>query len=495
MIEFELKLEIPAHRLDAVLMAVREGGASAKRLRARYFDTQEDALAAAGIVVRLRKEGRVWVQTAKCAGEGPVARLEHNVTIGALPAEATPEVSLPRHADTPVGKRIAKALNVKSLVQAPALLPRFETDVQRLTRTVNYRHSVIELALDRGQVRADIRRAALCEIEFELVKGHPADAVRLARRWLLTHGLWLSTISKSAKGRRLAAGLPFGPATEAAVPRLRRDGDGGSIVAAVIGTCLEQVLGNASEVAAGSVEAEHVHQLRVGVRRLRSALRELRALAPSPEPAWEAPMVEVFRALGLHRDRGHLQASTQPQLEAQGAPAVDLGLPPDPPDLEAAVRSPVFQAALLGLLEFTQSAHADDAVAASPGKAQKTVSARLRKLHAQVTGDGNRFQQLEPQRQHRVRKRLKRLRYVAELVAPLFPARKGRDFLAAIKPVQDALGLYNDELMALEAYRSLAERDTAAWFGVGWLTARRAANAAQCQRELEAFAKAKPFWD
>ena len=90
---------------------------------------------------------------------------------------------------------------------------------------------------------------------------------------------------------------------------------------------------------------------------------------------------------------------------------------------------------------------------------------------------------------------MKRLRYVAELVAPLFPARKGRDFLAAIKPVQDALGLYNDELMALEAYRSLAERDTAAWFGVGWLTARRAANAAQCQRELEAFAKAKPFWD
>jgi hypothetical protein len=60
--------------------------------------------------------------------------------------------------------------------------------------------------------------------------------------------------------------------------------------------------------------------------------------------------------------------------------------------------------------------------------------------------------------------------------------------------VQDALGLYNDELMALEAYRQFAERDPAAWFGVGWLTARRAGNAAQCQRELERFAKAKPFW-
>jgi CHAD domain-containing protein len=96
--------------------------------------------------------------------------------------------------------------------------------------------------------------------------------------------------------------------------------------------------------------------------------------------------------------------------------------------------------------------------------------------------------------QHRVRKRLKRLRYLAEFVAPLFAARKGRDFIAALKPVQDALGLYNDELMALEAYRRLAEREPAAWFGVGWLTARRAGNAAQCQRELERFAKAKPFW-
>ena len=39
--------------------------------------------------------------------------------------------------------------------------------------------------------------------------------------------------------------------------------------------CLEQVLVNASEIAAGSSDAEHVHQLRVGIRRLRTAMREL----------------------------------------------------------------------------------------------------------------------------------------------------------------------------------------------------------------------------
>ncbi|ROZ77001.1 CYTH and CHAD domain-containing protein [Ramlibacter sp. WS9] len=495
MTEFELKLEIPASRLAGVLAAVREGGATGKRLRACYFDTHGDELAAAGIVVRLRKEGRVWVQTAKCGGEGPLARLEHNVAIGVLPAGAVPDVSLSRHADTAVGERIARALKARSLDDAPVLQSRFETDVQRLARRVRCKSSVIEIALDRGKVLAGDAQAALCEIEFELLEGDPADAVRLAHEWLVAHGLWLSTTSKSAKGRRLAEGRPFGPAVEAVTPRLRRGERGCAIMAAVIGACLEQVLGNASEVGAGSVEAEHVHQLRVGVRRLRSALRELRALAPSLDPAWEAPLVDAFRVLGLHRDHGRLQAITQPQLEAQGAPALHVGDLADPPDLEAAVRSPAFQGVLLGLLEFTHSAQMREVAGLPSEKALKMLGARLEKLHAQGVRDGRRFQQLDPHRQHRVRKRLKRLRYLAEFVAPLFPAKRARDFIAALKPVQDALGLYNDELMALEAYRSLAERDPVAWFGAGWHTARRAPNAAQCQHELETFAKAKPFWD
>jgi CHAD domain-containing protein len=263
---------------------------------------------------------------------------------------------------------------------------------------------------------------------------------------------------------------------------------------AVVRACLDQVLGNASEVAAGSADAEHIHQLRVGIRRLRTAFRELSGLAPGADPAWEAALVDAFRVLGEHRDHSHLERSTQPQLEAQGAPPLDVRSSQDPPDPTATVRSPAFQDALLGLLEFTHSDSTGESRDAGSAKARKLLSSRLEKLHSQVGKDGRRFQQLEMVSQHRVRKRLKRLRYLAEFVAPLFAPRRGRDFIAALKPVQDALGLYNDELMALEAYRRIAEREPAAWFGVGWLTARRAGNAAQCQQELERFAKAKPFW-
>ena len=492
MIEFELKLEIPASRLPGVLAAMREGKIRRKRLLARYFDTQEESLARHGIVVRLRQEGRAWVQTAKCAGEGPLQRLEHNVLLAALPGGAAPDVSLARHADTPVGEKIAQALEVDDLEQAPVLLPRFETDVQRLTRRIEESGSVIEVALDRGKVRAVTAQSALCEVEFELLEGEPVAAVRLARQWLATHGLWLSTTSKSAKGHRLAAGDSFGPAVNAASPRLRRRDSRAEIGVAVIRACLDQVLGNASEIGAGSADAEHIHQLRVGVRRLRTALRELPGLAAVADPAWETALVEVFRSLGRHRDHSYLVCDAQPQLEAQGGPAVDVGQPQDLPDPAATVQSPAFQDALLGLLEFT---HSDlPKRKASSGKVLPALRRSLKKLHGQVCKDGARFQQLDPVRQHRVRKRLKRLRYLAEFVAPLFPARKGREFITALKPVQDALGLFNDEQTALQAYRGLAERDPAAWFGVGCFTARRPANAAQCQRELEKLAKAKPFW-
>ena len=123
------------------------------------------------------------------------------------------------------------------------------------------------------------------------------------------------------------------------------------------------------------------------------------------------------------------------------------------------------------------------------------VRARLQKLYSQALKDGKKFLALKEEQQHSVRKRLKRLRYLAEFVAPLFSTRKTVAFTTALKLPQEALGLYNDELMALQAYRELAVTDPRAWFGVGWLSARRNPNTAVCQQALKEFSKIKPFWD
>jgi CHAD domain-containing protein len=74
-----------------------------------------------------------------------------------------------------------------------------------------------------------------------------------------------------------------------------------------------------------------------------------------------------------------------------------------------------------------------------------------------------------------VRKRLKRLRYLAEFAAPLFRPSRAERYLAALKPVQDCLGVRNDEATALALLRDLAQAEPRAWFAPGsrWVGWRR----------------------
>ena len=492
--EFELKLEIPAASLPQLEAALREGGASRQRLQAHYFDTEGGALASHGLVLRLRKEGRRWVQTAKGPASGPLYRLEHNVALGRPPGAAMPVADLGRHAGTPVGERIRQALALTPGAALPALIPLYQTDVQRLKRSVVVEGSVLELALDLGRVVCGPQSLPLCELEVELKQGQPKHAVQLARDWCASHGLWLSVISKSMKGQRLGSGSPFGPAVAATRPEFGRRASSAQISEAVLQSCLAQVLANASEVAGGSLEAEPIHQLRVGLRRLRTAMRELQVPVDGLDPAWEAPLVAAFRDLGRHRDQHHVLPELQRQLAAAGGPALamdSVGLAS--PDPGAVVRAPRLQDALLGLIGLVHGAAPgkDDA---GHKKAKKVLRLRLEKLRAQLSQDGRNFLALDAGQQHRLRKRLKRLRYLSEFAAPLFAAGRLKAFVAGLKPLQDALGQYQDELRALQVLGRLSGAEPMAWFGVGWLTARRAPNARACQQALKAFARLKPFW-
>lgn len=497
MTEFELKLEVPADRAEAVEAAVRNGPVVRQRLLARYFDTPDRALAAQGVVVRLRKEGAQWVQTAKAPGKRPLERLEHNVD---LTGRATPLLDLARHHGTPVGERIRRALKLKPAEAFPAMEQVYQTDITRLSRIVSAGEASVEIAWDTGRISANTsegRRALpVRELELELKQGGPANAVELARYWCQAHGLWLSSVNKSMKGQRLAEAQPFGTGVTAQTPRFGRRASGRAMAAAVLASCLDQVLANASDVAGGCSDAEHIHQLRVGLRRLRTALRELGALIEGVDSAWEAPIVALFRALGQHRDRDYLLHTVQGQMSAAGGPPLDWSAAlTELPDTAAAVRAPEFQEALMGLIGLVHAASADEAMQPDQS-AKKIVRRRLRKLHEEAVAEGRQFLQLEEAMQHRLRKRLKRLRYLAEFSRPLFAPRQVDAFVAALKPVQDALGVYNDELAALQAWQQLVGDDARAWFGCGWLSARRAANAQACLQACQTFARdAKPFWD
>jgi triphosphatase len=496
MTEFELKFAIPATARQRIAAALSTGKTLRQRLRAVYFDTADGALARHGLVVRLRKEGRRWVQTAKGPTSSPLERLEYNVTLASTKAGAMPVVDLALHAATPLGAALNKALHLKAGDVPPQLTAMYETDIQRITRIAEQDGSLIELALDRGHVLANGQSSAICELEIELKQGLPEHAVGLARQWCAEYGLSLSSITKSMKGQRLRGGHTTHTAVTAVAPQFERDATDAQIVRAVFDSCLLQILPNASELSAGSGDPDQVHQLRVGIRRLRTALRELRDLSGGFDPNWETALVDVFRQLGRSRDHHQLARTLQPKLEAAGGPSLTFGLATeDDVDLGRVVRTPAFQDGLLCLIGFTPRAPApaehDNSMRRS---AKKALSLRLGKLYLQVVKDGKRFLSLSDEQQHRLRKRLKRLRYLVEFSAPLFSHRKTKKFITAIKPAQEALGLHLDERLALNAFQLLAVENEHALFGVGWLTARRLPQAKRCRKEMKALAKAHPFW-
>ena len=64
-----------------------------------------------------------------------------------------------------------------------------------------------------------------------------------------------------------------------------------------------------------------------------------------------------------------------------------------------------------------------------------------------------------------MRKRLKRLRYLTEMVGPLHPRRRVKAYLEALKPAQDAGGEHIDLLSSRRAARTVSEvDDPKAWF-------------------------------
>lgn len=521
--EIEFKFCIPPGRLKAVEAALKRGTVVRTRLQARYFDTADQRLAADGMVLRLRKEGRRWVQTVKATGDNALHRLEHNVDLGTTgPA---PGIDPQRHQGTPVGERLAKLLAEGG---GAALVERQSTDIVRLTRDVRVTGpggAVVEMALDVGKVVAhagtpEQRESPVCELELELKRGDVQGLVSLARRWSQQHGLWFSTVSKAERGARLLAAQEIVEAVKAETPRFAgQHPDGMAIRQAVVASCLAQMLPNASEIAAGSTDEEQIHQLRIGIRRLRTALRELAPLDPASGAAeaaeWEPPLVDAFRALGALRDREQVVKLAQPRLREAGAPdfdplAADEAAAADAPSPADIVRAPAFQNVLVSLIGFTAVARpaepapapvAEDTPSSAPigaNAARRLLRKRLQRLHKQVLRDGERFESLDTESQHRVRKRLKRLRYLAESVASLFDEKEeggtaGR-YLKALRPAQDALGEFNDEAVALALYREATARDARAWFAVGWFTARHAAGAKACRKALEKIEDAPRFW-
>ena len=486
--ELELKLIVPARQRRRVMKALQLDGVPPLPLEARYFDTPDGRLAGAGLSLRIRQEDQTWVQTLKAAADSPVRRFEHDVPLTGEASLTSPVLA--RHKGKVLSKAWRSALNAADKV--PALEERHRTCVTRRARLLDVQGELIEAAFDQGYIESHGRRTSVCELELELKGGDSHQAMfELAHRLIWMHGLWISTLSKSSRGAALARDGEGLPAADKAAPVVFKPGaSAGRQIRAMISNCLAQILPNASHVAEGHGDADHVHQLRVGIRRLRTVLREAGAALQGQPPGWEPILRSVFRDLGAYRDQEEVRKAVEPRLMAVGAPlAVPLTSSDEAPLPRVSVRQPAFQGVLLELLAF--SLEEGDGAA---GPARKLLRKRISSLHRKIVDDGKRFPTLDTDRQHRVRKRLKRLRYITELAQPLFDRSAVERYLQHLRPAQDVLGQHNDEAVALDGFRASAQQDGRAWFGVGWLTATQAQSATRCKKAIKEIEGAAQFW-
>ena len=493
--EIELKFQVPSARRAQVDAAVA-GRAPLRRVRlqAVYVDTPDRLLAKAGLALRVRREGRDWVQTLKGATDDGMRRAEHNVPL-ARAAEA-PQADPARHRATAVGERLLTLL----AGQPGALLgPLYRTDILRRTRLQHVPAGSVELAFDEGRIVAGDAQVAVCELEIELVSGSPRAVIATARRWVARHGVWLDTRSKAERGDMLARGEAMAPARLAVALDLHGALSVHEAWLRVLRNCTEQISVNASQVASGTHGDEHVHQLRIGLRRLRSAVRLFEfGAAPEPGADLAESASQLFRRLGALRDQAAIAIAFANDLTAALHSA---GVRGDMPAASVEVGAPAATEVLRGaaaqdlLLDLLAAAHAEaPAGDAANGELKALLARRLKRWHRQSARDAEGYGELDDEGRHRLRKRVKRLRYAVEFSASLFPRAAVRRYLRVLRALQDRLGEINDTVVGMAAFKAAHDHDPRAWFAVGWLAARRELLVMDAKPDLRRFAKARGFW-
>ncbi|MEH2922495.1 inorganic triphosphatase [Samsonia erythrinae] len=208
--EIELKFIVHPDGVESLLTQLAEWESDysqyehmrAQRLSNTYYETPDNYLRRNGIGLRIRGDNQRYEMTAKTAGKviaGLHQHPEYNVALenaeldlSRFPVEIWPE-----------------DCDVASLQQS--LIPLFSTDFTREKWVFTYHQSVIEVALDRGEIRAGALSEPLCELEMELKLGQTHHLLALAKEIAEFGGLRQGCLSKAARGSHLAKGNPVRP--------------------------------------------------------------------------------------------------------------------------------------------------------------------------------------------------------------------------------------------------------------------------------------------
>lgn len=455
--ETELKLALSPSVAEAVFsvpvfMQRRSGEPKSQRLVSTYYDTPGKDLARRGVTLRIRQEDNKRTQTLKATGEAGVANSRGEWE---WPVESDkPDLGVVR--DAPIASLLAD-------VSEDRLEPAVVTDVVRTTQTLEVDGDVVEAALDLGSIKAGEAKEDIRELELELREGAPVSLYRLALELNSAVPFDIEVESKAARGFRLREGSP--PRASKPSP-MRLNSDDPAIEA--LRTIVEETLGHllANQPAALAGDPEGVHQVRIAVRRIRSALR---LFSPHLElhgtRLFEGELRRGGRTIGEARDWDVFCYEILPRVCETPKARKFAGMMRAPAEArrgaahEHCVRQlqdPSFRALVLGLAAWIEgSDQVGDKVLKRDikdlaGKLLDRLDAKAAKRGRAVRPDA------EASELHPLRKSLKKLRYSIEFLESIAPPKKPKQFLRRLKKLQDALGEINDAAMATRLAEGLA---------------------------------------
>lgn len=482
-----------------------------QRLYSVYYDTPNFDLKRHNVALRLRRIGKRWTQAIK-GGGSVMAGLHQRDEWEAPVLKAQPDFT------KITDPTLIKLFSTTDLREQ--LHPVFTTEFTRSTRMMRLIDGAeVMFCLDRGEIIAGDISLPLCEIELELKSGSPVQLFRLGLELLHIVPFRLENASKAERGYLLYTDKKL-PPLKAAPIELDAEMSVSAAFAAITWNCLNHLHSNETGMLAGR-DIEYLHQMRVALRRQRSALnifsrilpnvafapirQELKWLTSQFGPArdWDVFMTETLAPICTsfpnHPGVVVLQAKCE-QLRHQHNEAA-----------RHAIESIRYVESMLQLGAWL-SAEAwlgqPDPVATSVKLAKikarmpvkKFATTLLAHRHRQLNKYGNELTNFNIAELHALRIIVKKQRYTAEFFAGFYPYKETKRYLRAMFVLQDILGAMNDTANAkrLLSEVSIAEdkdsQHEAVGIILGWSASLALLKKLELQRAWMHFNKIRPFW-
>jgi inorganic triphosphatase YgiF len=430
----------------------------------QYFDTPDFALWKHGFALRVRSDGARHVQTLKGGGSA-LAGLHRRTELEAEVPTDQPDLDL-------FARQLAEALPELTKKLANGHPARLEPVFVNRTRRTSWMIALpdgggqVECALDIGELRRGDHAVPVRELELEMKDGEPALLYELARQVHEAVPVRIENISKAERGYAMAADQK--PQAVKATPvLLPRKASMGEALAEIMRNCLQQMQANERGVTAGDVES--LHQMRIGLRRLRAALAMVSDMMQLPAPLvadiewlagelgearnWDVFIDHLLPVLPL--PEAHRPAMERVKVAAREEAERHRGR------VRGAVGNPRYTTLMLALGGWIAGRGWPQSGLPSAPFEQRVNKAAPRLVQhaaARVRKRARRLDLARPENLHKVRIAAKKERYAREFFAALGHGKRGERRHALLSGMQDELGELNDSVAARDLIAQLRER-------------------------------------